>query len=160
MKCKRIQELENEYVVSKDGRVFRILEDGFKEISQATNGDGYKTVVLYKDSKPYFRYVHILVAQCWVGSSSSSKGYVNHKDGDKTNNAADNLEYADAKENTQHAYDKGLADGPGGEDNGKSKLTKAQVAKIRSSKQTGEELAKLYDVDPATISLIKNKKRW
>lgn len=159
MKAKPVPELEKQYVITKNGRVFRRLENGeFKEVSQATNQDGYKTVVLYKDSKPHFRYIHELVASTWT--DGGKKDYVNHKDGDKSNNNASNLEYADARQNTQHAYDKGLAHGPSGEDNGKSKLTKKQVSSIRKSDKSGTKLASLYDVDPATISLIRNKKRW
>jgi len=159
MKCKRISGFENEYVVSRNGRVFRKLKNGHSEISPSTNEDGYRTVVLYKDGEPTFRYVHDLVAQSWM-DNPDSKGYVNHKDGDKSNNNGDNLEFADASENTKHAYDKGLAKGPKGETNGKSKLTKAQVAKIRSSKESGVKLADMHNVDPATISLIRNKRRW
>jgi len=159
MKAKKIKGFENEYVVTKNGRVYRKLKSGHSELSIATNEDGYKTVVLYKDGNPKFMYVHELVASNWT-NGDQSKGYVNHKDGDKSNNNADNLAYADAVENTQHAYDNGLASGPKGEKNGKSKLTKKQVGSIRKSNKSGIKLAQMHDVDPATISLIKNRHRW
>ena len=159
MKCRPIRDFESEYVISKDGKVFRKHKDSYTPISPATNEDGYKTVVLYKDSKPTFKYIHALVADAW-GDNPDGKNLVNHVDGDKSHNDADNLEYADNTENTQHAYDKGLAKGPKGEVNGKSKLTKKQVASIRKSDKTGVKLAQLYQVDPATISLIRNSKRW
>jgi hypothetical protein len=159
MKCKRIPGFEKEYVVSRDGRVFRKLKDGHREISPATNDAGYRTVVLYKNSKPHFKYIHILVADAW-NENPDGKGIVNHKNGDKTDDSADNLEFADESENTQHAYDKGLATGPEGEDNGKSKLTNTQVKSIRKSNKSGVKLASLYGVTPAAISLIRNKRRW
>ena len=159
MKCKPVQGFEREYVISRDGKIFRRHKDSFTSISPATNEDGYKTVVLYKNSKPAFKYIHNLVAAAWVDNPDGKK-IANHKDGDKTNSSADNLEWADSSENTQHAYDKGLAVGPKGETNGKAQLTKGQVKKIRSSKQSGAKLADLYGMDPSTISLIKNKKRW
>lgn len=159
MKAKRIPGFEDEYVVSMDGRIFRIQGDGFKEISQNENDDGYMTVVLYKDGKPHFKYVHNLVATVYH-ENPDDKTYVNHKDGDKSHNSADNLSWADGSENTQHAYDHGLATPPKGEKNGKSKLTRKQVARIKKSDETGTKLADLYDVTPAAISSIRNGHRW
>lgn len=160
MKCKPIPEFTNEYVISKDGDIFRRLSDGFSRIKPATNEDGYLTVVLYKDNEPSFKYVHNLVASSWLGKGDDDETIVNHKDGDKTNNNADNLQFVDPQENTEHAYDKGLAKGPKGEKNGKSKLTQKQVDKIRKSKEPGNKLAALYKVDPAAISMIRTGKRW
>lgn len=159
MKCKKIPGFENEYVVSADGDVFRRLADGHRRISPSTNNDGYKTVVLYKSGKPHFKYIHDLVASAWVDNPDGKK-LVNHEDGDKSNDSADNLTFATNGENTKHAYEHGLAHGPKGETNGKSKLTKKQVAAIRKSDKTGVKLAQLYDVDPAAISLIKSGDRW
>ena len=182
MKCKKIPGFH--YVVSQDGKIFRkasgkkkskkskkealIRVDQISEVSEtpkyhkikpATNDDGYKTVVLYKDGNPHFKYVHNLVANAWNGDSKG-KPIVNHKDGDKTNDSADNLEYATGAQNTQHAYDRGLAKPPKGEINGKSVLTKKQVAKIKKSKETGVKLADMYDTTPENISMIRNNKRW
>lgn len=119
MKCRKIPEFENEYVVSKDGDVFRKVGDGHRKISPSTNDDGYKTVVLYKDGKPKFKYIHDLVAAAWMDNPDGKK-LVNHEDGDKSNDSLDNLEYATNGENTQHAYKHGLAKGPKGEVNGKA----------------------------------------
>lgn len=159
MKARPIPGFEKEYVITRDGRVFRRLKDGFKELSPATNDDGYKTTVLYKGGQPTFKYIHQLVADTYH-ENPDDKPIVNHKDGDKTNDDIDNLEFADESENTQHAYRKGLAKGPKGEVNGKSKLTAAQVKAIKNSDQTGEELALKYGVSPAAISLIRSGKRW
>ena len=159
MKCKPVPGFEKEYVISREGKVFRRLEGGFRAISPAKNDDGYATVVLYIVGKPSFRYIHILVADTW-GENPDGKGIVNHKDGDKSNDSADNLEYVDAGQNTRHAYSKGLATGPKGEINGKAKLTKKQAAAIKKSDESGADLAAKYDVTPASISLIRQGKRW
>jgi hypothetical protein len=51
--------------------------------------------------------IHRLVAQAFVANPN---GYnvVNHLDGDKTNNAASNLEWTTSHGNNQHAWDTGL----------------------------------------------------
>lgn len=144
----------SQYTISQNGDIFRNGE----KLSPAKNEDDYATVVLYKNGEPYHKYVHRLVADAWGVEGSGE--IVNHKDGDKSNINPDNLGYVDPGESTRHAYRKGLASGCKGEDNGRSKLTKKEVESIRKSKKSGTSLARLYDVNPTTISLIKHGKRW
>lgn len=49
--------------------------------------------------------LHRMVAKCWVEGIGE---VVNHKDGNKLNNHADNLEWCSALENTYHALRNGL----------------------------------------------------
>jgi hypothetical protein len=53
--------------------------------------------------------VHRLVAEAFIGGSDGLQ--VNHKDGDKKNNAVFNLEYVTASENVLHAVRNGLMRG-------------------------------------------------
>lgn len=71
---------------------------------------GYSQVHLYKPKgggKQHTVMIHRLVADLFV-SNPDGKTVVNHKDGNKTNNAADNLEWVTSSENTFHAVRSGL----------------------------------------------------
>lgn len=72
-----------------------------------TGTSKYLYVKLWKNGKMYNRSVHRLVAQAFV-ENPGRKPTVNHKDGDKTNNNAANLEWVTLAENLQHAYATGL----------------------------------------------------
>jgi hypothetical protein len=52
--------------------------------------------------------VHRLVCASFHGTQPDGKPWVNHKDGVKDNNDADNLEWSSISENIQHAVDTGL----------------------------------------------------
>ena len=52
----------------------------------------YKQIVLIKNKKREYHYIHRLVAQAFV-PNPNNLSYVNHKDENKYNNNADNLEF-------------------------------------------------------------------
>lgn len=62
---------------------------------------GYYAVVLYKPKKSH--YVHRLIAEHFI-DNPNNKNQVNHKDGDKSNNTIDNLEWVTHSENELHSY--------------------------------------------------------
>lgn len=62
------------------------------------DGDGYETVRIRNVSgEMVIRRVHELVAEAFVPNPDRKK-YVIHKDGNKLNNEADNLEWSDTPE--------------------------------------------------------------
>ena len=84
------------YAVSNCGRIIR-LKGGSgtrakKIIKQNTTHRGYFKCSISVHGKIKTIYIHILVAKAFIGPKTS--GYeVNHKDGNKSNNHIDNLEY-------------------------------------------------------------------
>lgn len=107
--------------------------------------------------------VHSLVAAAFIGPRPTPKHQVNHKDGLKTNNALQNLEYATSKENINHSWNV-LGNSRYGEDNPAAKLTVDEVRKIRSEyvprKMGFHRLAKKFGVSQHLIVLIIQRKKW
>lgn len=68
---------------------------------------GYCRVNVYKGGKMTHKLVHRLVAEAFV-PNPANKPEVNHKDGNKCNNAAENLEWVTPKENVGHSIANGL----------------------------------------------------
>ena len=86
-----------EIMVADTGKLARIMD----------NGHGYKQVQIMRNNKRYTRYVHRLVAECYLNNPENLPE-INHKDGNKANNAVDNLEWCNRSQNQRHAYKTGL----------------------------------------------------
>lgn len=91
------------YQVSNTGRIRK----GEKIKAQRKDHGGYLTVWLSKHSEMKCLKVHRLVALAFV-PNPERKRTVNHIDGNKQNNRAENLEWATHSENITHANNTGL----------------------------------------------------
>jgi hypothetical protein len=98
--CGRIKSLQHRTSmdVGKD-----VLQERF--LKQRHDKDGYMLVDLYKDGQKVTCKVHRLVADAFI-ENPENKPQVNHKDGNKANNAVSNLEWASDSENKVHRFTK------------------------------------------------------
>jgi NUMOD4 motif-containing protein/HNH endonuclease len=115
---KDIKDFEGLYQVSNFGRVRSLPRMVLRGKSFGIMGgiilksfldkNGYLKVNLSNGIGNRFqKWVARLVAQAFI-DNPLNKPQINHKDGIKTNNLIDNLEWVTGSENTQHAYDIGL----------------------------------------------------
>lgn len=106
---KDIKGFEGIYQVSNLGRVRSIRVIYLKP---QTIGGGYNSVRLYnikatKPTKPKTKLLHRLIAENFI-PNPNKKSCVNHKNGIKTDNRLENLEWVTNSENGLHAYRIGL----------------------------------------------------
>lgn len=87
------------YCVTYDGKVYSNKSGRFLAQQDLK---GYRRVTLWANGKKCSMLVHRLVAMAYL-SNPEGKLTVNHKDGNKSNNIASNLEWATHSENMQHA---------------------------------------------------------
>lgn len=78
-----------------------------KERKLVFDSDGYLVVDLYKNGKGKMNKVHRLVALAFIQNTENKK-CVNHKNGIKSDNKVENLEWCTDSENQFHAFATGL----------------------------------------------------
>lgn len=69
------------------------------ELKLSLDRKGYLQCTLSHDGQSRTIRVHRLVALAFVPQSSADRGHVNHRDYDRTNNRAENLEWVTPREN-------------------------------------------------------------
>jgi hypothetical protein len=132
-----------------------------KLLAPYTEKNGYPSVAVQIDGKRRKFSVHRLVGRAFV-SGYSPELTINHINGVKTDNRAENLEWVTLARNTQHQWEIGLVD-LRGDANPNRKLSSGQVRIMRRLLKIGAtagELATLSGVSASTVYLIEKGERW
>lgn len=160
-KWKAIQGTDETYRVSNRGRIKStdrmVHHNTSKSGLQLIRGQIIKTTI-GSSGYPVFNmlgkqyYVHRIVATHFI-ENPEKKQYVNHKDGDKSNNSMDNLEWVTSSENLKHSYRTGVHS---------SKITENKHEEIINRRTSGEKyqiIADDYGVTKQRIFQIVNSER-
>jgi hypothetical protein len=118
----------------------------------------YPHTQLSVNGKTYKAVIHILVAKHFV-KNVHNKPWVNHKDGDRSNNHYKNLEWNTTKENNQHARKTGLNISVA-ENHSLAKITNKNAIDIFNSSESAKILSQKYKIHISTIRKIKIGKSW
>lgn len=142
----------DDYIITREGEI--INRHNNHKIKPQPNGKGYLRVTIGK--KRYF--VHRLVAQKYI-PNQKNKLQVNHKNGIKTDNRVENLEWVTNQENRLHAVKNGLH--LIGSKCPYSKLNEDDVIYILQNKTlSNKQLAVKFNVSASCISDIRTGRTW
>lgn len=163
---------EGLYSVSTHGNVRRDAPTrGFgsrvapgRHLRQKRCADGYRSVSIYPARGCQKQiHVHRLVAAAFIGSVPDGH-VVNHKDGNKSNNVLENLEYVTPSQNTKHAFAIGLMKGKKGEANSMAKINDDTIRAIKilayEHSWSNNAIARAMCMDPAKVGRILEGKIW
>ena len=151
--------------VSNLGRLRSLFRGQCKIRSQINHECGYLTVGLQCGEFKQRKRVHILVAEAFIGPNPGGLD-VNHKDGVKTNNRWDNLEYMTRSENCKHGFRLGLSYTPfreRGEKHCRAVLKDSDVRAMRAEYANGvsrRDLATKYGISYYTVWDITKMRTW
>ena len=159
---KDIKNFEGYYQVSNFGRVKSVARDidivkknmryiikwEEKIIKPNKLKTGYNIVHLRKDNKRYGLTIHRLVAVAFLYNKNKSYK-VNHKNGIKTDNRVENLEWCNCFENMKHAYENNLI-------NIKNRCKKIICIEESRSFDSIKSASVFYKINPCCISHCLN----
>lgn len=120
---------------------------------------GYHQVCLCRNNHRHSYSICRLVAKAFI-PNPLNKPQVNHKNSNRKDNRAENLEWVTALENMRHASIQGNL--VKGEKNNKSKLNtdKVRLIRIIYPLMTFKELGKIFGVDASNIGYIVKGITW
>lgn len=154
-------DLKSKYEVSNLGRI-KSYAYGRGKILKGTLIEGYPAVRFRtKEEKLINQYVHRLVAKTFLPKPKEGQRLILHLDYDKTNNRADNLQWATRKEQIDHKvkgpnHRKGLVTN--------SKLSKNQVIEIKRMLKEGKlrksVIARKFLISHTQLNRIESGANW
>lgn len=157
---KWINGYENIYSIDKNGIIKSYHRKKVSVLKPYINKDGYYTTDLSKNKVRKKFLVHRLVGLNFI-PNPENKPEINHKNGIKTDNRIENLEWTTRSENELHAYKTGLA-------NINALAEKNSKRVLQIDRKTGnivEEFKSIRDAEKQTgiwntsISVVCNKKQ-
>jgi hypothetical protein len=147
------------HLINKNGIVYNSKTGNY--IKPNLGRRGYFTISLCINGVCKTKTLHRIIANCFI-PNQDNKPEVNHKNGIKTDNRIDNLEWVTHKENLAYAYELNLINNTG-ENNKISILKDIQVLEIRDKYNKGVKtsvLSELYNVSKSTINYVTARRNW
>ena len=122
------------------------------------SNNGYERVAIYSEGKRFTMSLHRLIAMTFCDGCEDGL-VVNHKDGNKLNNCASNLEWVSVSENSKHGYHS-LNRQP---TRHWLRVPDAEIANIirrRKSGETYKSIAEDYGVEQSAIRNRLKRASW
>ena len=144
---------EGLYKISEYGEIFITKRNKFLKTHR--HRGGYDVATLSRQGRKKNHYVHRLVGEAFLEPPENvNQNQINHIDGNKNNNHLSNLEWVSPSENFNHAVRTGLINN--------IVLIEEEHKKVMAylyihTKLTQSEIADVFDVSDATVSLAIKK---
>lgn len=135
-----------------------IVNETTGQILKGRIHNGYHLVCINQKYHP----VHRFVAMAFI-KRDKNRNFVNHKDGNKSNNHVDNLEWCTHQENMNHAKDTGLWVAKIGVEHGMCKTDEQEVRKVCELLEVGKDwsyIKHLVDMSRTTYLNIRRRSTW
>ncbi len=153
--CLPVAGFEQLYLISEDGQVYGLKK---QKLLGLQTSRGYKQAWLSKNNVCRGMSVHRLVATAFIPNPNNLPE-VNHKNGIKSDNRKENLEWCTHQGNMDHAKNHGLM--AIGEKSGQSKLNEFQVRVIRNCNDlSNRALGRIFGISHNAVGDIKHRKKW
>lgn len=156
-----INGVETKYTIDTNGRIFSKITN--KYLKPFINPRGYALVDINVYKKSYTRQVHRLVAIAFIPNPHNLPT-VNHKNGIKTDNHIENLEWMSQLDNVRHAWSTGLVKPRYGVDNPANVYSEDQIHAVCSLLElrnvSVSEISKRCNVNKTLIRDIKFRGKW
>jgi hypothetical protein len=145
------------YKVSNNGGIYSSLS--MMELKPVQQSNGYLVISLhYARNRFKIKRIHRLVAHAFLKNPHEYKE-INHKDGNKTNNRVENLEWCSHRQNIQHAYDTEIIPIRDGKVFSIEDI-KAIKRLLAKGELKNKEIAALYNTSADYITKIKRGDKW
>lgn len=166
------------YEVSSLGRLRRCKPDAYgrglgRILAGVKRSDGYVCYTLHLDRRQEARLGHRIVCEAFHGPRPHPRWHACHSDGNKANNAADNIRWdSPAGNNADKVAHGTLITGdthrarsnggylPRGEAHKQSKLTEQQVRNIRRDSRAQRLIAADHGVTQSLVSQVRSGRIW
>lgn len=147
-----VVDFENHYEVSNMGNIRRKKSKRIRNVDFCTF---YPTILLSVNGKHKTFRVHRLVAKAFCIQDDITKIHVNHIDGNKANNKADNLEWVTQSENNLHSYrSNGKISPLKGKTPANKKVVESEIVDMHNlniSGMTTNDIGLIYSIDGSTV---------
>ena len=146
-----------------NGKVVTRFHKGVVLAGALDKKNGYISIHLYKEGHDWSTRPHRLVAEAFLDKPNiDGKLEVNHINGIKTDNRAENLEWTNRLGNMKHASETGLVNK--GEKSSNSKISRkkalAIIHELENSSDSIKQIAIKLNVSESTIHHIKKGGTW
>ena len=149
---KDIPGYEGVYQVSNMG-ILRSCHFGREKILKISHtSHGYSCASLYINGIQKNILMHQIVCAVFLDNRKAFR-CINHKNGIKTDNRVDNLEWCTHRENTLHSYSLGLQNAPKAWNSKRSRINEKQAREILALSKTmsNNKISKIFGVSSVTI---------